>query len=204
MLGFGDYHDPKFNRWHRTGVINDFLLEDGTISGIELSKKGCKYTIDVYPTQTFYDTETTSTPLIITCSIIAVFIFATLMFLVYDRLVERRQKIVLAKATQSTAIVASLFPKSVTERLMEGEAHAMATKTRLKGFLDGDEKQNESNLAPIADLFPKCTVFFADIAGFTAWSSTREPSQVFILLQSVYQAFDVLAKRRKVFKVKTS
>ena len=39
--------------------------------------------------------------------------------------------------------------------------------------------------------------------GFTAWSSTREPAQVFILLQTVYQAFDNIAKRRKVFKVET-
>jgi class 3 adenylate cyclase len=44
---------------------------------------------------------------------------------------------------------------------------------------------------------------FCDIAGFTAWSSTREPAQVFILLQTVYQAFDKIAKRRKVFKVET-
>lgn len=46
-------------------------------------------------------------------------------------------------------------------------------------------------------------VLFADIAGFTAWSSSREPAQVFILLQAVYQAFDKVAKRRKVFKVET-
>jgi len=57
--------------------------------------------------------------------------------------------------------------------------------------------------APIADLFPYCTVSFADIAGFTAWSSTREPAQVFVLLQSLYQAFDLIAKRRQVFKVET-
>jgi hypothetical protein len=37
---------------------------------------------------------------------------------------------------------------------------------------------------------------------FTAWSSSREPGQVFILLQNVYQAFDRIAKRRKVFKVR--
>jgi len=42
-----------------------------------------------------------------------------------------------------------------------------------------------------------------DIAGFTAWSSERDPSQVFILLQSIYGAFDHLAKRRRVFKVET-
>lgn len=34
-------------------------------------------------------------------------------------------------------------------------------------------------------------------------SSTRDPSSVFILLQSVYQAFDELAKKRGVFKVET-
>ncbi|KAG7348939.1 adenylate/guanylate cyclase with GAF and PAS/PAC sensor domain [Nitzschia inconspicua] len=55
----------------------------------------------------------------------------------------------------------------------------------------------------IADLFPNCTVLFADIAGFTAWSSSRSPEQVFTLLQNVYQAFDKIASRRKVFKVET-
>lgn len=38
-------------------------------------------------------------------------------------------------------------------------------------------------LEPIADLFPKTTILFADLAGFTAWSSEREPSQVFTLLE---------------------
>ena len=44
---------------------------------------------------------------------------------------------------------------------------------------------------------------YADIAGFTAWSSTREPAQIFQLLQSVYHSFDRLAKKRSVFKVET-
>lgn len=56
---------------------------------------------------------------------------------------------------------------------------------------------------PIADLFPQCTVMFADIVGFTAWSSQREPAQVFTLLQNLYQAFDKVAKKRGVFKVET-
>lgn len=46
-------------------------------------------------------------------------------------------------------------------------------------------------------------VQFADIAGFTAWSSVREPAQVFILLETIYQSFDQIAKRRRVFKVET-
>lgn len=55
--------------------------------------------------------------------------------------------------------------------------------------------------SPIAELFPYTTVLFADIAGFTAWSSVREPSQVFVLLQSVYKEFDLIANARNVFKV---
>ena len=70
-------------------------------------------------------------------------------------------------------------------------------------FLDGNSQMSSTCDQPIADFFPSCTVFFADIAGFTAWSSTREPTQVFMLLQTVYQNFDAIAKRRKVFKVET-
>ena len=39
--------------------------------------------------------------------------------------------------------------------------------------------------------------------GFTAWSSEREPQDVFLLLQTIYHAFDRLARRRGVFKVET-
>jgi class 3 adenylate cyclase len=50
---------------------------------------------------------------------------------------------------------------------------------------------------------PDTTIMFADIAGFTAWSSTREPCQVFQLLETLYGAFDKIAKERRVFKVET-
>jgi class 3 adenylate cyclase len=39
--------------------------------------------------------------------------------------------------------------------------------------------------------------------GFTAWSSTRDPAQVFVLLETLYGAFDTIARRRRVFKVET-
>mmetsp|Transcript_9531 Transcript_9531/g.19214 ORF Transcript_9531/g.19214 Transcript_9531/m.19214 type:complete len:227 (-) Transcript_9531:1630-2310(-) len=41
-------------------------------------------------------------------------------------------------------------------------------------------------------------------AGFTAWSSTREPKQVFTLLETVFAEFDRIAKQRRVFKVEIS
>lgn len=51
--------------------------------------------------------------------------------------------------------------------------------------------------------FPDATVMFADISGFTAWSSEREPAQVFKLLETIYRSFDRIARKRKVFKVET-
>lgn len=36
-----------------------------------------------------------------------------------------------------------------------------------------------------------------------AWSSAREPAQVFTLLENIYGAFDKLAYRHGVFKVET-
>ena len=41
------------------------------------------------------------------------------------------------------------------------------------------------------------------IAGFTAWSSTRDPAQVFTLLETFYKAFDSIAARKGIFKVET-
>jgi class 3 adenylate cyclase len=47
--------------------------------------------------------------------------------------------------------------------------------------------------------FPRPRFCFADISGFTAWSSPRE-SQVFILLETIYKAFD---RSAACFKVET-
>jgi hypothetical protein len=129
--------------------------------------------------------------------------FAVLLFIVYDRLVEKRQSIVLKSANQSSAIVSSLFPKNVTDRLLESVigGSSLTAKTRLKSFLTDDE--DNQGLLPIADLFLETTVLFADISGFTAWSSTRDPTHVFTLLQSLYQGFDHIACKNKVFKVET-
>ena len=80
----------------------------------------------------------------------------------------------------------------------------MSNNKRLKSWLvDGGVQKGDTSEQPIADLFPKATVLFTDIAGFTAWSSSREPTQVFTLLQNIYRNFDEIADRRRVFKVET-
>ena len=124
------------------------------------------------------------------------------------RLVERRQNILLAKAKRTYRIVASLFPKNIRDQILneDGEVQrgALGTKNALKSFVTGGMDQNQVfGHMPIADMYPEATVMFGDISGFTSWSSSREPAQVFILLQALYQSFDEVAKKRRVFKVET-
>jgi Adenylate and Guanylate cyclase catalytic domain len=139
-----------------------------------------------------------------------VFFVTIATFLLYDRLVENRQRIVLEKAAQSTAIVSSLFPKQVCDKLLADDEQnkgastmGFTSKNKLKAFLSTGPEGYGSNESQVAELYPNCTVLFADISGFTAWSSTREPELVFVLLQTVFFGFDTIAKRRNVFKVET-
>ena len=49
----------------------------------------------------------------------------------------------------------------------------------------------------------KRLIINTDISGFTAWSSQREPPQVFALLETIYGAFDKIAYRHSVMKIET-
>lgn len=213
VVGKGDLHDARYDGMKESKSFDALQnIGDGTKYGLPLNKDHCMISIDVYPSQVFYDTYNTNTPIIMTISVAMIFIFTACMFVFYDRLVERRQLVVMSKALQTNAVVESLFPANVRDRLMKPGVLTDSSKLRdsttsqtrrLRGYLSGVQEEETADAPPIADLFPHCTVLFADIAGFTAWSSTRDPEQVFILLQTVYQAFDRIAKRRKVFKVET-
>jgi hypothetical protein len=50
-------------------------------------------------------------------------------------------------------------------------------------------------------MFAETSLMFADIVGFTQWSSCRVPSDVFTLLETIFAEFDGIANRRRVFKV---
>lgn len=93
-----------------------------------------------------------------------------------------------AEQNQSTGTV--IIPTG--NKMMEGDVARLQPTGNRK--LEGP---------PIAELYEAATVFFADIVGFTAWSSQRSPADVFTLLETCYGAFDVVADRRGVFKVET-
>lgn len=104
----------------------------------------------------------------------------------------------------------SQSPMDVVTPTPNIEARKPTASQRLQMFLSpplvspsSDRALASKSSEPIADLFPEATVMFADISGFTAWSSEREPAQVFKLLETIYHAFDKVANKRRVFKVET-
>ncbi|CAB9511628.1 Receptor-type guanylate cyclase gcy [Seminavis robusta] len=201
-LGEGDLHED-FSRRDDMVQTRDFgstnnIGEDSALN-VALNQDICSYKLSVYPAKELEDEYLTWLPLIVTLSVAMVFVLTAIVFLSFNHYVERRQTLVYDQAVKSTAIVSSLFPEAVRDRLM-GNQYASG-KTRLKAFMSGNEEDGIGQ--PIADLFPHCTVFFGDISGFTAWSSTRDPAHVFTLLETIYQAFDTIAKKRNVFKVET-
>jgi hypothetical protein len=119
-------------------------------------------------------------PAVVVSIIVLVFFFTILLFMIYDRLVERRQALVLQKALQSTAIVSSLFPKNVRERIMNSVGNggkdqagsgleSMSIQEKLRqskigqeaSSYFGEQAEMYNTRDAIADLFPNCTVLFA-------------------------------------------
>jgi len=166
----------------------------------------CQYAMRVYPSAQFAAMYENDVPIIFAIVVSTTFVCITIGFFIYDYLVNRRNEKLISLVARSNAIVTSLFPGKFRDELIR---NTQGTEN-LKGFIneahDGDMPQNVSNSGtskPMADLYLNTTIIFADVVGFTAWSSVREPSQVFSLLETIYGAFDDIAKQRKVFKVET-
>jgi class 3 adenylate cyclase len=62
--------------------------------------------------------------------------------------------------------------------------------------------QANLNASPY-DTYPKTTILFADICGFTIWAKKKSPKDVVGMLSTLYSAFDCLTVKHKVYKVHT-
>ena len=222
-LGEGDLHDPYYDDWGITENVGEYLRSRATpetqsVTFVDLDDSFNDYRITIYPSRDMRDTHVSDEPIIYSVVIGCVFVICAVVFLAYDCMVERRRRLVLNRAVQSTAVVSSLFPEKVRERLMEEHAgkakekkskhnawSAKSVDKSLAEFLEhSGELGNVPNRAvgkPIADHIEESTILFGDLVGFTKWSSTRKAEDVFELLETIFGEFDKVALRLKVFKV---
>lgn len=208
-LGEGDFHRPEYNDM---SVFVDLNLQ--TLPRARSTPGHCMYSMKIYPSKAFEEDYKTNTPEIFAIVVAGTFLVVAAVYLMYDIMVQKRNEKMIENAAKSNAIVTSFIPDHLRERLLQDSNTLRNTRKHrgnLKMFLNegknGQQDVHASNgdtsSMPLADLFLDTTVLFADISGFTAWSSVREPTQVFILLETLYQAFDSAAKKRGVFKVET-
>lgn len=224
-LGRGDLHDSTYDGYKLNATLLDldsFSTSTSYYSGIEIDTEYCPHSFRLYPSSTMQAAYITPLPIIMTSVAVLIFVFTALVFIGYDRVVEYRQKMVMKTATKSSAIISSLFPSTVLDRLFNDQQDEIdRKKQKNKAFLASSHTDTDDDLSaflmkepndhqspnldtpPIADLFSHTSIFFADLSGFTSWSSSRTPTEVFQLLETIYGAFDRVAKRRSVFKVET-
>jgi Adenylate and Guanylate cyclase catalytic domain len=222
-LGVGDKHDTRYNDLvveSRVVDLESFALRASGYTGATVDKVFCSHSLHVYPSDTMKADFTTNNAVAIMISTLLIFAFTSLVFVLYDLRVEHRQRKVMSAAVNSSAIVSSLFPSTVRDQLyptphqrdgrstqppgqrVRNDSHF---NTRLSSTPSPDIEQIPMALAanPNAQFYPNTTVIFADIVGFTQWSSIRQPTEVFHLLEVVYAGFDALAKFYGVFKIET-
>jgi hypothetical protein len=190
FLGYEDLHDPTYDQYET------YVALEASLGGVHTSVDGvCSHDMFFYPSAEYVAIYKTNLPAIYTSVVVLAFFVTTILLLVFDKMVTARQNKTMTSALRTNALVASLFPEQVRNRLMEEDAEQDdkrhgAFKKSAKSFMsDGDiadeDQFGRMKSRPIADFFPNTTIMFADIKGFTAWSSTREPFQVFMLLETM-------------------
>ena len=168
FLGYGDIHDENYDKYGQRIDIEDYPKE---IEGL------CLHTLTVYPSVELRASYNTSNPTIYTSVFVLAFVVAALLLFLYDRLVTRRQKEAAADVARKSAIVSSLFPANVRDRLFQPAEKNSVQRSSTKlssdnsdGFneqndYDGDDETMPFKSKPIADFFPEVSIMFADIVG---------------------------------------
>jgi class 3 adenylate cyclase len=94
------------------------------------------------------------------------------------RALDAEHHLLLAEQERSEGLLLNVLPAPIADRLKQGEE-------------------------VIADRFPEVTVLFADLVDFTASSDRSSPERVVQVLADLFTAFDRLAARHGLEKIKT-
>lgn len=111
-IGKGDLHDGKYDRMGFTRSLHDLsklALSGRNYNGLPLAKEYCPFKISVYPSDKKENLHISSDPVVFACVAASIFVFTSLIFIAYDRMVERRQSKVMSTAVKSSAVVSSLL-----------------------------------------------------------------------------------------------
>lgn len=130
-LGPGDSH-------HVTEL--EHLVMEGDLSQVGADDGDCVFAYKVYPSQDFEDEYLDSSrPAIWTGVIVGIFVFIAALFLMYDIFIQKRQQKTIDQAERATAMVSSLFPEEVRQRLLAHEDAAKNSHNKRGSAASGKE-----------------------------------------------------------------
>jgi hypothetical protein len=199
FLGVGDWHEEKHNDTERIVPLFAQNSSNHTAEAVAAATASghCMYSLHLFYSDSFASAEKSHFATIATAAIATIFGLMAIAFFLYDYMVHKRNKKIVCVAATSNAFLSTLFPTDVRNRLLDAEAAEAADNDddkkgrgaaapQLQRMMeagrfpmeDDTDAQPTFKSKPIADLFNETTVLFADICGFSAWSSVREPSQV--------------------------
>jgi hypothetical protein len=96
----------------------ELALKQTKYTGLPLNLDFCLPTVTLYPSSVMENRFVTWNPLIYSICSCLIFLFTSIIFVIYDSKVERRQQVVLATAERTNAVVSSLFPSQVRDQII--------------------------------------------------------------------------------------
>lgn len=124
FLGPGDRHDTAYDEYEVLEDVMERIKENAGPSNtafteVTLDDEYNKYILRVYPSKTMEESYESDEPIYFAIIVACTFVFTTLIFGIYDFIVERRQRKVFNRAVASGTILQSLFPEQIREKLIE-------------------------------------------------------------------------------------
>ena len=167
----GDEHETVYEHMVETIPVMSFMA---THYNSTVGYQACAYELRVYPTQQMRNDFKSDAAVIATTVVGVSFVLVLVIFFFMDRRFQKKKQQIVKSVEKSNAIIASLFPSNVRDRLFgaggggDDNASKSSRRTttsrrsfgfRLRNYLtegeDADDNGSQSN--PIADLFPECT-----------------------------------------------
>ena len=135
--GIGDLHNMAYDEYEVSGTFDTSFA----------TTESCgSFSIHLYPSDEIVNAYQTNSPIVYTVIVVFIFVGVSLLFILYDYLVESRQEKVMSSAIRSTALINSLFPANVRERLMDDavqQQQQQQQQQELSMLLDQQELEQE-------------------------------------------------------------
>ena len=158
FLGDGDLHESKFDDMEV--FVNLALHSHPEFTNTD---NHCRYSMRIYPSQTFKNSYDSDTPEIFAAVVATTFVAIALVFLLYDLFVQKRNNNLIIKAARANTVVSSLFPEQIRDRLLVAPDTKKDARQK-DAFKNLDHGGHDKAELPLADLFLHSTIIFADIS----------------------------------------